>query len=77
MAPLPWIGDGLVDQVAVVFPARIGSACKEVGDGIPVLPTTWGCGSQSGGETTGNRDVDLLSCLDASDQIGGVLSKLS
>lgn len=74
---LPRADDGLVDQVPVALPVRVGPTGEQVGDVIPPPPSFRRGRNHAGRETTCDRDLYLLSVLDVSYQLGCLLAKLS
>jgi pimeloyl-ACP methyl ester carboxylesterase len=67
----------MVEQVAIAIPIRVGMTGEHVGDLVPSLPSPRGGRDQACRETAGDRDLDLLAALDASNELGGVLTKFT
>ena len=74
---LPRIRDGLIDEVTISIPLKVGLSIEEADYVVPTLPTPWCCRNHSCGETTRDRDVDLFALFDAPNQFGGILTQLS
>ncbi len=66
IAALPRVRYGLIDRVTVAVPLWIGSTDEQVRDVDPSPPAPRCRGNHTSGETTSDRDVDLLSSLDPS-----------
>ena len=77
IARLPGVRHGLVDQVAVTFPLEVGRAGKQLGDIGPALPPSRRSRHQPCGEATRNRDLDLLTILDTTNETGCILAQFT
>jgi len=77
MPSVPRIASGVVDQVAVAFPVRVGAPEECVGNVIPSQPPFRRCGNHARREPTGDSDVDLLTALDPAYKLRCVLTKFS
>jgi len=63
-----------VDTVAIGVPLRIGGPVEDVGDVVPGAPGSWADRDETSTGSAGDSDEDLLSALDASQQLGGLLA---
>lgn len=67
----------MIDQVAITRPLLIRPADEQIGDVGPLQPSRRARRHQPSGAPTGDRDLDLLTCLDTPHELGCILAKLA
>jgi hypothetical protein len=66
---LPWVRDGLRDQVAIGGPGTIGSAGEQVGDFAPSLPPARLRRHKPRRKPSGDRYLELFPVFDSTYEI--------
>jgi hypothetical protein len=77
MNALPRVHEGLLDEIAVAIPVRVGATNEQICDLVPSLPMVRNSRHQASGQSTRDGDLDLLSALDSPNKVGGILTQFS
>ncbi len=60
-----------------MFPVRVGAPIEQAGHRVPALPTSRCRGNHSGRQPASDGDLDFLTGLDPSHQLGSILTQFS